>query len=76
MADLSIRSEIRQGGIVAKLLDNESIAVCSTYIPAQIKTWIQDNRPALWQRIQGIYLESSVTQCPKDAGRNHFTLRW
>lgn len=76
MADLSIRSEIRQGGIIAKLIDEECIAVCSQYTPAQIKTWIQNNRPALWTRIQGVYTESEVTPCPQDGTRNHYTISW
>ena len=76
MADLSIRSEIRESGIIAKLIDEESIAVCSQFTPLQIKTWLQTNRPTLWNRIKDIYSESPVTPCPKDGARNHYTISW
>lgn len=74
MADLTIRTDIRDGDTTIKMLDQEAICVCSKFTKAQIRTYLQNNRPAIWNAIKNNTTELTVIACPDDTTKNHYTL--
>lgn len=74
MADLNFRTEFRDGGTTVKMIDEEAIYVCSKFTKAQIRTYLQNNRPTIWNFIKNHTTELTVKPCGEDPTRNHYTL--
>lgn len=74
MADLTLRTDFKDGNTTVKYLNEEALYVCSSFTKAQIKTYLQNNRPAIWNHIKNYTTELAVTPCDKFPSNTHYTL--
>jgi hypothetical protein len=70
-----MKTEYRVGDHVARLIDNESIVICTTATKAQARTFLE-SRPAVltWLQNHSAQLVETDEVCPKDANRNHYLI--
>lgn len=74
MAELGARTTFVEGNTSVKLIDEETFSVCSPLTLAQIKTYLQNNRPAIWNIVRNHTTELEVTKCSRDDTRFHYTI--
>lgn len=74
MADLSIRTYFTDGSIIGKVINQESLSICSQLTPTEVRAYIQANRPVIWTLMQSHGTELPSMTCPHDATKTHYIL--